>query len=80
MFGRISEEPVVFWGLVSELASVIIGVLLIFGVLEWSGEQVGAVMLVLAAVGSFLVFFVRRQTTALVNPVDNDGNTLVPRS
>ena len=37
-------------------------------------------MLVLAAVGSFLVFFVRRQTTALVNPVDNDGNTLVPRS
>ena len=56
---RIRQEPVVFWGTLTSLIEAIIGLLAIFGVINWTTEQMGAVMLVVAAVGTMFAFFVR---------------------
>jgi len=74
----ITDRPVVFWGLLTSLASSVIGVLLIFMLITWTGEQVGAVMLSIAAFGAVFTFVVQGQVTPTNNPKDNAGNMLTP--
>jgi uncharacterized membrane protein YphA (DoxX/SURF4 family) len=74
----IRERPVVFWGLLTTLLESVIGLLLIFGVLVWTAEEVGAVMLAVAALGGVFTFVVQGQVTPMHNPKDDDGNPLTP--
>ena len=63
MFDRIRHEPVVFWGLVTAAIEAVIGLGLAFDWWEWTSEQTGTVLLVVAAVGAILTFFVRSKVT-----------------
>ncbi|RKZ94098.1 MAG: hypothetical protein DRQ40_06555 [Gammaproteobacteria bacterium] len=62
----IKNEPVRFWALVTTLVAALIALLQIFGVINWSGEQVAAVMAIVAAVGGLIMFFLVRNQ---VSPV-----------
>jgi len=60
----IQEEPVRFWAAITGIVSSIIALLQIFGAVNWTGDQIAAIMLVVAAVGTmFQFFFVRNQVT-----------------
>jgi len=62
MFGK---EPAVVLGALSEMIKAIIPMLIIFGILHWSSDQVAAVMLVVGvSVGSLTVILTRSQTTS----------------
>lgn len=63
MLERIKAEPVAFWGILTALVEAIIGLALIFGWVDWTAEQVGAIMLVVAVLGTALTFFVRGKVT-----------------
>ena len=62
----IKREPVAFWGLLTTLIEAVIGLALVFGWIDWSAEQIGQVLVLVAAIGAVLVFFVRGK----VSPVD----------
>lgn len=62
MKDRIKNEPVAFWGLLTELVLATFAILLAFGV-ELSQEQTAAILLGFAAVGAVIVFFVRSKVT-----------------
>lgn len=59
----IKREPAVFWGLLTAVAEAVVGLLLVFDVVDWTTTQVGSVMLVIAAVGGMFAFIVRSQVT-----------------
>ncbi len=60
----IKEEPVRFWSAVTALVAAFIALLQIFGAVDWTGDQIAAVMAVVAAVGGlFQFFFVRNKVT-----------------
>lgn len=74
----IKARPVVFWGSLSGLVEAVIGMLLIFDVIVWTADQVGMVMVVVAAVGQMFVFLIQGQVTPTNNPKDDAGNPLSP--
>jgi hypothetical protein len=82
----IRREPVAFWGGITVLVEALIALALVFEWVDWTGEQTGAVMGVVAALGAILVVVVRSQVRpeaaaqtaiaeALATPVPskNDG-------
>lgn len=59
MFGK---EPTVILGALSEVVRTIIPMLIIFNFINWTGEQVAQVMIVVSAVVGFLnIAFTRSQ-------------------
>lgn len=56
-----SKEPAVVLGAVSEVIKAVIPMLIIFGILKWSGEQVAQVMLVVGVTVSALTVVLTRQ-------------------
>jgi uncharacterized membrane protein YphA (DoxX/SURF4 family) len=74
----VKDRPVVFWGLLTTLVESVIGLLLIFGALVWTAEQVGSVMLAVAALGSVFTFVTQGLVTPTNNPKDDAGNMLTP--
>jgi uncharacterized membrane protein YphA (DoxX/SURF4 family) len=74
----IKGQPVVFWGLLTTLIESTIGLLLIFGAFVWTAEQVGSVMLAVAALGGVFTFVTRGLVTPTNNPKDDAGNMLTP--
>lgn len=63
MFGK---EPAVILGALSEVVKAIIPMLIIFGFIHWTGEQVAQVMLVVGvSIAFFNVLLTRSQTTSL---------------
>ena len=75
---RVREQPVLFWGSITTIAEAGIGMILIFEVATWTPEQVGAIMVVVAAFGSLFTFLVRGKVTSLDRPRDNAGHPLIP--
>lgn len=62
MFGK---EPTVVLGALSEVIKAIIPMLIIFGFINWTGEQVAQVMLVVGVgIAFFNVMLTRSQTTS----------------
>ncbi len=74
----IKERPVIFWGSITTLVTAVIGLLVIFGAIDWTAEQVAQVMVVLAAIGQMFVFLIQGQVTPTQNPKDDAGNPLTP--
>lgn len=74
----IKDRPVVFWGSLTTLAEAVIALLLIFGAVSWTAAEVGAVLIVLAAVGGLFTFMVQGLVTPMQNPRDDGGNPLTP--
>ncbi len=72
------NRPVVFWTLITGVAESIIGLLLIFETVTWTGAETGAVMLVLAAIGAMFTFITQGLVTPTANPRDDAGNPLTP--
>lgn len=70
MWGYIKQYPVLFQGLVQAILALGCS----FG-LRLSGEQIGSILTVSAAV---LAFVTHQQVTPIVNPRTNDGRQLVP--
>lgn len=61
MFGK---EPTVVLGAVSEVIRQIIPMLIIFGILHWTGEQVAQVMAVVSAIiAALTIILTRSQVT-----------------
>lgn len=65
---RIKLEPVAFWTSLTTAAEAVIGLLLVFSVINWTGEQTGAVMLAIAALGGVFTFVARGQVTPVATP------------
>lgn len=64
MFGK---EPTVILGALSEVIKAIIPMLIIFGILHWTGEQVAQVMIVTSVVIAFInTAWARSQVTPTV--------------
>lgn len=64
MFDYIAREPVRFWSAVTGLVAAVVALLQLFGVIDWTADQVAGVMGVVAAAGAmFQFFFVREQVT-----------------
>lgn len=60
----ITKEPVRFWAAITGVIEAVIPVLILFGIIDWSADQIAAVMLLVAAIGTlFAFFFVREQVT-----------------
>lgn len=74
----IRQRPVVFWGSIANLVESVIGLLLIFGIIDWTADQVGMVMVVVSAIGQMFVFLIQGQVTPTNNPRDDAGNPLTP--
>ena len=73
----IKARPVLFWGSLTTLVEAVIGLLLVFG-LDLEPEQVGGIMLFLAALGTMFVFIMQGLVTPTNNPKDDAGNPLTP--
>jgi len=59
-----SREPAVVLGALAEVVKAIIPMLIIFGILKWTGEQVAQVMVVVGVlVGSLTIVLTRSQVT-----------------
>ena len=64
MIDYIKNEPVRFWAAVTGIVVALIPVLTIFNVINWTPEQIAAIVALLAAVGvAFQFFFVREKVT-----------------
>ena len=73
-----AAEPVVIGASLQAVIVAAVAALTAFGV-EWTQEQVGAVVGLSAVVIAFVVaFFVRKDVTPLSNPKDNAGRPLTP--
>ncbi len=59
------REPVASAGVITTLVEVVVGLGLVFGWFVWTAEQMGAVALVLATVGSTVAFFIRSRVTPI---------------
>ena len=75
----IKDRPVLFWGSLTTFVEALIGLLLVFG-LDLTPEQIGAIMLFLAALGTMFVFVMQGLVTPTHNPKDDAGNMLTPGS
>ena len=75
---KVKEQPVLFWGSITTIVEAAIGLALIFGVATWTPEQVGSIMVAVAAFGSLFTFLVRGKVTALERPRDDAGRPLIP--
>ncbi len=69
MFDKIKQEPVRFWSTLTGIITAVFGALIGFGILEWTMDQVGLVLVVWAAVGSLFQFFYVRNKVTPVAPV-----------
>ncbi len=74
----VRNRPVVFWGLLTTLIESVIGMLLIFETVDWTGAETGAVMLAVAALGGVFTFVTQGLVTPMYNPKDSAGNMLTP--
>ena len=64
MLDYIKDEPVRFWAAITGIVVALIPVLTIFNVINWTPEQIAAVVVLFAAVGvAFQFFFVREKVT-----------------
>ena len=63
LYARIQAEPAVFWGHLTVLIEAVIGLALIFEWWSWSNSEMGAVMLVVAMLGSLMSWLVRSKVT-----------------
>ena len=64
MIERITQEPVRFWSTLTGIITAIFGALIGFGIIDWTQEQVGMILVVWAAAGSlFQFFYVRNRVT-----------------
>ena len=62
----IRNEPVRFWSSITALIAAVIALLQLFGVIQWTPDQIAGVMGVVAAVGGLVqFFFVRNQVTPI---------------
>lgn len=59
MFGK---EPTIILGALAEVFKSIIPMLIIFNIIEWSGEQVAQVMIVISVAVSFFSVLLTRQS------------------
>ncbi len=67
MIDYIKREPVRFWAAVTGIIMALFPVLTLFGVIDWSVDQIAAVLALFAAIGvTFQFFFVRNK----VSPID----------
>ena len=61
---KIAAEPVRFWTTLTAFVTALIGVVIGFGIIEFTQEQVGLLLVVWAAIGGmFQFFYVRNQVT-----------------
>ena len=67
MIDYIKNEPVRFWAAITGIVVALFPVLTLFGVIDFTAEQVSGVLVLLAAVGVAFQFFVVREK---VTPVD----------
>jgi uncharacterized membrane protein YkgB len=74
----IRERPVMFWNSLTGIAEAVIGSLLIFDLIDWTADQVGMVMVLIAAVGTMFSFLLQGIVTPTYNPKDDSGNPLTP--
>ena len=74
----IKARPVVFWGLLTTLFESVYATFLIFGSVEVTPEETGAVLIVVAALGGIFTFLVQGKVTPTNNPKDDAGNMLTP--
>ena len=56
----IQSEPVRFWSAVTTIIAAVIALLQVFGAIDWTADQVAAVMGVVAASGGLIQFFLVR--------------------
>jgi hypothetical protein len=66
-----SQEPVAIQALIMSFVNLMI----VFGVVQFTDQQIGAINMFLAAL---LAVLARRAVTPVANPRDQDGNRLVP--
>lgn len=78
MMKKIKEQPVLFWSNLTTVVESVIGAVLILGLVMWTPEQVGSIMLAVAALGGFLSKFVQGKVTPTHRPRDDAGNPLTP--
>jgi len=63
----IKQEPTVVFGGLSEIIRAVIPVLLAFGYIHWSNEQIGLVLVLVGVVIGFLtILFTRSSTVPIV--------------
>ena len=72
-----SREPVIITGLLIALIQAAVLMAQQLGWIELSNEQFAAVMAFVAALIAVGAFVVRRYTTPLSDPIDDDGEPLV---
>jgi len=69
MLERIKQEPVRFWSTLTGIITAGFGILIGFGILDWTAEQIGLILVLWAAVGSlFQFFYVRNKVTPTQPP------------
>lgn len=74
MLERIKQEPVRFWSSLTGIITALFGLLIGFGILDWTQEQTGFVLVLWAAIGSlFQFFYVRNKVTPVTLPDNNTG-------
>ena len=73
---RVRRQPVLFWANVTGLVEGILGVVLLFGLIDWG--PVGAIMIAVANIGLIFSFFLRGKVTPTDNPRDHAGQSLTP--
>lgn len=62
-----NKEPAVIFGALAEIIKAVVPMLIIFGTLKWTAEQVAQVMIVVGVVvGALNVVLTRASTTATV--------------
>ncbi len=74
----VRDRPVVFWGLLTTLFESVYAMFLIFGSIEVTPQETGAVLIVVAAIGGVFTFLVQGLVTPTNNPKDDAGNMLTP--
>jgi uncharacterized membrane protein YkgB len=75
---NMKREPVAIVSAIIAVIETLIALLVAFG-LKLTGEQVGAIMAFVTAVGGLIsILIVRPRVTPVADPRDNEGRRLVP--
>lgn len=72
------RQPVRVWASVQSLSTAVIAMLIGFDLIDWTIEQQGLVLAVIAAVGGVVGVRVSGQVTTTAYPRDDTGRPLVP--
>lgn len=72
-------RPILIINGLTAVIDALIPALQLFGVIDWTPDQIAAVMLVVTTTGSAVsTVFGQRQVTPLTDPRDDAGNILTP--